>query len=361
MSTSTIKGSKNGASLNSNKKHTIANLFSTREQKSSRADDSSASSSLPNKKLKLSDGSEVYVAVDTPATTFKPVLLQDMYNFPGKAAASSFSSSATNKTTIGTVSNGDVVDLTGNDDVTASSSGQTQQKKKMKECSNVINGSSGNTRNGFLRPQNPNFTPHTGAKKIQVKNLRINSKSDPRQYYERVWEQLRSALGAIFKEEKVASLEELYRGVNHVCLQGFSSDLAEKLEGNLESYVSVTLRRDVVAKAEAVTNAKRPEAEIDVLRLVLEAWDTWKEQMVSHTYILYKGLQARNHNKASQGARHHSNVRSAQFNGFFFTLTAHTLSMRQTQVSRSLASTSSANISSKNLSSNQKSSMELAN
>ena len=288
MSTYTSKGNKNGATLNSNKKHTIANLFSTREQKSALGDDSSTSSSLRSKKVKLSNGSESYVTVDTPAVAFRPVPLQDMYNFPGKAAVSS-SSSSTNKTTTDAVSNGDVIDLTGNDD-TALSSGKVQQKK-MKSYNNNVNGGSGSNRNGFFRPQNPNFTPHTGAKKIQVKNLRIGSKSDPRQYYERVWGQLQSALSAVFKGEKVASLEELYRGVYHVCLQGFSSDLAEKLEGNLENYVSGTLRRDVIARVEAVTSVKGPEAEIDVLRLVLEAWEIWKEHMVSFTYIHMKKIQ----------------------------------------------------------------------
>ena len=284
MSTYTTKDSKNGASLISNKKHTIPNLFSTRQQKSSIRDDNSATSSLPSKKIKLNDDSESNFAINTSTATFKPVPLQEMYNFPANAALSS----TANKTiSTNNVSNGDVIDLTENNDV-ASSSAQTQQKK-MKTYNNVNNGGSGgNSRNGFFRPQNPNFTPHTGAKKIQVKNLRIVPRSDPRQYYERVWGQLHSALGAIFKGEKVASLEELYRGVYHVCLQGFSGDLAEKLEDNLKGYISGTLRRDVMAKMKEITSAKGPEIEIDVLRLVLEAWETWKKHMVSHVYVHIK-------------------------------------------------------------------------
>ena len=289
MSANITGGSKDAASLTSSRKQTISTFFSTGQQKSSPKDGCAATGSSPSKRIKLSDGLKgkhsvscvsATVAASSPpttaATSFAPLQPQEMYNFPGNATAPT---SAIHSTTAGKASKGDVIDLTSSDDVTMSD----QTQKKMKDCVSNMNG--GGRREGLFGLQNPNFTPQTGPRKIHVKNLRTGgSRSDPRQHYERIWSQLHQALGAIFRGEKVASLEELYRGVLNVCRLDFAADLAGRLERDLKDYISGTLRTEVLSKAEAITSAKGTEEEVDVLRVVLEAWETWKEHMVSHPH-----------------------------------------------------------------------------
>ena len=285
MSANIIGGSKDAAKLTGSKKQTIPNLFSTGQQKSFLRDGHTSESPSPSKKIKLSGDdskrrqSASCTSAVAAAASFAPLPLQEMFTFPSNATASS---SAPQNTCTDKVASGGVIDLTGGDDVTSSS----QAQKKMKGCVGNVDGSRSGNREGFFRLQNPNFTPHMGAKKILVKNLRSSgSRSDPRQHFERIWAQLHSALDTIFRGKKVASLEELYRGVLNVCRLGFGAELAERLEGDLEAFASGPLSRDVVTRVETTRSAGGTDEEIGVLWVVIEAWETWKEYMVSHTYI----------------------------------------------------------------------------
>lgn len=126
-----------------------------------------------------------------------------------------------------------------------------------------------------IQPQTPNFSPHTGAKKLVVKNLRTAPRVNPEQYFTKVWAQLDSSLKAIFDNGKPThSLEELYKGSENLCRQGKAPELYKKLHDRCEGHIAGTLRDQLRAKAGV-------GREVDTLHAVVEAWSKWKEQMVS--------------------------------------------------------------------------------
>ncbi|KAA8652610.1 cullin family protein [Aspergillus tanneri] len=126
-----------------------------------------------------------------------------------------------------------------------------------------------------------NFTPHTGAKKLVVKNLRTGSRFNQDSYFEKVWSQLDAALAAIFNGGKPeVSLEELYKGAENVCRQGRAAHLAKRLQDQCREHVSGKLRDILVAKAEGGSN-------IDAVRAVVESWAAWKSKLVTVRWIFY--------------------------------------------------------------------------
>ncbi|GMG35087.1 unnamed protein product [Aspergillus oryzae] len=119
-----------------------------------------------------------------------------------------------------------------------------------------------------------NFTPHTGAKKLVVKNLRVGSRLNQDSYFEKIWGQLDAALTAIFDGGKPEiSLEELYKGAENVCRQGRASALARQLQERCRGHVSGKLRDTLVVKAAGGNN-------IDTLRAVVDSWTTWQSKLV---------------------------------------------------------------------------------
>jgi hypothetical protein len=121
---------------------------------------------------------------------------------------------------------------------------------------------------------NSNFTPHTGAKKIVVKNLRTGPRLNQDSYFEKVWMQLDAALTAIFDGGKPdVSLEELYKGAENVCRQGRAALLAKKLQERCREHVSGRVRDTLLARAGDGTN-------LDTLRAVVDAWTTWLARLV---------------------------------------------------------------------------------
>lgn len=69
---------------------------------------------------------------------------------------------------------------------------------------------------GFSRPgvvdltRPSNFQPHTGAKRLVIKNLRISSPSDGEQYFQKTWDELDGALASVFSNQQpVTPLEVL--------------------------------------------------------------------------------------------------------------------------------------------------------
>lgn len=121
-----------------------------------------------------------------------------------------------------------------------------------------------------------NFTPHTGARKLVVKNLRTGSRFDRESYFNKVWSQLDAALTAIFDGRKPEnSLEELYKGGENVCRQDRSALLAKKLQGRCKEFVNGKMRQNLVARAKGSTD-------VDTLRAVIETWSTWNSRLVCH-------------------------------------------------------------------------------
>jgi hypothetical protein len=126
--------------------------------------------------------------------------------------------------------------------------------------------------NASQRPSN--FTPHTGAKRIVVKNLRAAPRLNQEEYFETTWGQLDAALTAIFTETKPKhSLEELYKGVENVCRQGRARVLSKKLEVKTKDHMFGALRKALVDKS-------GDGDDIDMLRAVVEAWSTWNSRLV---------------------------------------------------------------------------------
>lgn len=126
-----------------------------------------------------------------------------------------------------------------------------------------------------------NFTPHTGAKKLVVKNLKAIPRFDQGQYFEKVWSQLDAALTAIFDNQKPAhSLEELYRGAENVCRQGKAPILAKRLRDRCEGYISGKLLGHILSKVEA-------GSDVDVLWAVEDAWSGWNSRLVSFFFFFF--------------------------------------------------------------------------
>ena len=119
-----------------------------------------------------------------------------------------------------------------------------------------------------------NFTPHTGAKRLVVKNLRTGSRLNQDSYFEKIWGQLDAALSAIFSGGKPEiSIEELYKGAENVCRQGRAAALAKQLQDRCRDHVSGKLRDKLAAKAADGTN-------VNTLRAVVEAWSLWQSKLV---------------------------------------------------------------------------------
>ena len=123
-------------------------------------------------------------------------------------------------------------------------------------------------------PRPANFTPHTGARKLVVKNLRKTPRASPEQYFSRIWDQLDAALSAIFADEKVPySLEELYRGVENLCRQDRAPILFQKLLEKCKHNITTRVKEPLVAGASSLHNS-------DLLGVVVEAWSRWSSQLV---------------------------------------------------------------------------------
>ncbi|PGH11260.1 hypothetical protein AJ79_04995 [Helicocarpus griseus UAMH5409] len=133
--------------------------------------------------------------------------------------------------------------------------------------------------NAFTRPSN--FTPHTGAKRLVVKNLRAVPRLDQDVYFEKIWTQLNSALAFILADKKAQqSLEELYRGAENVCRQGKAPELAKKLQERCNEHVSTDILNSLLERAEDGTD-------VDILKSVEQAWTTWNARLVTIRSVFY--------------------------------------------------------------------------
>lgn len=118
------------------------------------------------------------------------------------------------------------------------------------------------------------FSPHSGAKKLVVKNLRTGPRLNQESYFDKVWSQLDAALTAIFDDRKPeSSLEELYKGGENVCRQERAALLAKKLQDRCKEFVSGKMRTNLVARAGGSTD-------VGTLRIVIEAWAAWHSKLV---------------------------------------------------------------------------------
>ncbi|RDW63037.1 cullin family protein [Aspergillus mulundensis] len=136
-------------------------------------------------------------------------------------------------------------------------------------------------RTGNAPSHQSNFTPHTGAKRLVVKNLRTGPRLNQDSYFDRVWNQLDAALTAIFGGGKPEiSLEELYKGAENVCRQGRAAVLSRRLQERCREHVTGKLHDSLVDKAQMASN-------VDTLRSVVEAWKVWQSMLVTVRWIFY--------------------------------------------------------------------------
>ena len=123
----------------------------------------------------------------------------------------------------------------------------------------------------LTRPSN--FQPHSGAKRLVVKNLRPPPAHEVEKHYGRIWTELDLALGSVFREEQPGSpLEVLCRGVEATCRKGRAPELFELLKDRCKTYLDKqmlpTLQREVGA------------GNVGVLRTVQKYWTIWNKQSV---------------------------------------------------------------------------------
>ncbi|KAI2789890.1 hypothetical protein POX_d05389 [Penicillium oxalicum] len=125
-----------------------------------------------------------------------------------------------------------------------------------------------------------NFSPHSGAKKLVVKNLRAGPRANHEQYFDKTWAQLDAALSAIFDGKKDISLEELYKGAENICRQEKAALLAKKVQERCKNYVAGMLRDNLVERAKGGTD-------VDTLRAVIEAWSAWHLRLITVRWVFY--------------------------------------------------------------------------
>ena len=212
---------------------TISELFISSKHRR----DAPTTDCSPNKRLKPNANCD-----SKTLTSTKPIDLPNMYTFKSSSP----------------MANG-VIDLTTSPDESPVRGSFIQSKERRTS--------------GAVRPNN--FSPHMGARKLVIKNLRTTSKANPYLYYDQTWNQLDTALSAIFSGKKPQySLEELYRGVENVCRQDKAPNLFEKLYAKCAGNLSTMILPQLVHDASSTTSSR-------VLGLVMKAWSTWSIQMVS--------------------------------------------------------------------------------
>lgn len=124
------------------------------------------------------------------------------------------------------------------------------------------------------------FNPHTGAKKLVVKNIKAQSHWDSKAYLDKIWKQLDTALDIILKGTgERFSNEDLYRGVENVCRQGGASTLYSRLENRCRTHVEADIHQSL--------RGLLGSSNIDLLDKVISSWTTWKEQMTTIHSIFF--------------------------------------------------------------------------
>lgn len=119
-----------------------------------------------------------------------------------------------------------------------------------------------------------NFQPHSGAKRLVIKNLRTTQKKDVDSYYKRTWEDLDAAVTSVFNGKQPCSpLEVLCRGVEATCRHGQAERLSVHLKDRCKRY----LEKDLLPVIEAEAGATY----LGALRTVYKYWTIWNNQAVS--------------------------------------------------------------------------------
>lgn len=135
------------------------------------------------------------------------------------------------------------------------------------------------------------FQPHSGARKLVIKNLRspVHHEARIQEYYARTERELEGALDAIFGGQSPAiPLERLYRGVEDMCRNGN----ADKVYRTLKDKVDKHLKSVILPRIQSAAKV----SSLEVLRRTLAEWKTWNSQTVwMDPFILTRMSQHRAH------------------------------------------------------------------
>lgn len=119
------------------------------------------------------------------------------------------------------------------------------------------------------------FQPHTGARKLVIKNLRVSAPARAEQvqnYYDRTGADIDAALASIFANEAPrVPLERLYRGVEDLCTHGQAEHLYKRLRSQCDAHLTGTVLSNIWAETLGVSD-------IETLRVVHHQWLVWVKQ-----------------------------------------------------------------------------------
>ncbi|KAJ2903658.1 Cullin-domain-containing protein [Zalerion maritima] len=121
--------------------------------------------------------------------------------------------------------------------------------------------------------------PHTGAKKLVVKNLRPANPAREaaiKEYYATLHLDVQDALNSIF-DGKVPSrpYDGLYKGVEDLCRSGHSEELYKTIKMKMEDHLTAILTEDL---QHSVRNSLTQNRAIGVVRTTLSYWKKWSKQ-----------------------------------------------------------------------------------
>ncbi|KAA8567669.1 hypothetical protein EYC84_008142 [Monilinia fructicola] len=120
-----------------------------------------------------------------------------------------------------------------------------------------------------------NFQPHTGAKRLVIKNLRTTSPNDREQYFKKTWDELDDALASVFSNKQPESpLEVLCRGVEAICRRG--KEQADQLYRHLEKRCRTHIKDGLLPAIVRHVGS----SSVETLQFVEKVWGIWKNQLV---------------------------------------------------------------------------------
>ena len=124
---------------------------------------------------------------------------------------------------------------------------------------------------------NSNFQPHTGAKRLVIKNLK--PQKDTEIYYTKLWNEVDSAITSVLNgEQPDTALDSLSRNVEDLCRHRQS----EKLSSHLKDRCKTHLEKKLLPLIESHAGPSN----VDALRAVYKYWTIWNEQSVRNNHVL---------------------------------------------------------------------------
>jgi len=122
---------------------------------------------------------------------------------------------------------------------------------------------------------NSNFQPHTGAKRLVIKNLRTVPQKDAEVYYTTIWNEVDAAITSVLnRQQPTLALDSLSRKVQDICRRERGSQLSLHLKDRCKTYLEKELLPIIESHA--------GPSNVDALRAVYKYWEVWNEQSVSN-------------------------------------------------------------------------------